>query len=198
VWIRNIKKNLLQVENDFVFMLGGNNFAVTNELYKKINKGLYDAQGSDRVFGSNAKLIKARFALLPYINIVSYRRFVYIIEDLASKGTYGVPASDIRETKQNILQQMKKIDKLAIKGHFDDNKFIKFFLRDYLFIPLLLEPSLLQKNHRYFIKVIKEIKQQIAKYDKKDYWNNLNLVVKRANHLTSKYWRKIYRNIKSF
>lgn len=202
-WIRNIKKDLLQVENDFIFMLGGNNFAMTNKIYLKIRKELYNSydtekSSGDRVFGSNAKLVGTKFASLPYVNTLSPRRFVYVAEDLFKKGTYGAPECDIRKSNKDINQQMKKIDRMAKEGYFDTNKFIKSFLRDYLFTVLTLDHSLLKTNKKYFVGFEKDLKNDLTKLNNKNYWNNLDIVVKQATLLSNKYWRKVYKNIKSF
>lgn len=193
-WFKSIKTVLSSVGNDFIFMSGGGNFAMTRETYKKINDNLYLVRGSDRVFGSNALLAKKKITYLDSPNIVSHRRFVFILNDLIEKGTYRAPMIDVRN-ETSVERQMKIIDKLALQGKLNTTKYIKNFIKDYIFVLVVLDPSLLVKKRRYFKEVFIEIKKYLSNYSTVDYWNNLDLVLERAEHLTNNFWKKIYQNI---
>ncbi|MBU1129114.1 MAG: glycosyltransferase [Nanoarchaeota archaeon] len=194
-WFLSSKKNLKKVDSDFVFMLGGYNFVITRTLFQRINlKGLNE-NSSDRIFSVNARILKAKFIKMNSINYVSPRRFVFHIRDLCNKGTYGIPLTNIRG---NFEAQAKIADKLAEEGKLDSKKFIRNYLKEYLFLVLLLNSSLLEKNKKYFKGFYKEIEKIISKYEAKDYWNNLDLLLKRAEFLTKKFWKQVYENILSF
>ncbi|MBA7675247.1 hypothetical protein ES703_83477 [subsurface metagenome] len=182
-------------------MEGGNNFAITREMYEKC--GGYDVwkgkilPSEDRILGINIKIKGGNFAYLNTPNILSPRRFVFILESLIEKGTYRSPMMDIRD-EEDVEEQMKKIDRLAKENKLDTRKYIKNFIKDYLFILLLVEPKLLFKNKQYFKGISEKIKKELSKYQLRDYWNNINLVLERAEYLANKFWEEIYKNIEKF
>lgn len=201
-WFKNIKDVVSVIGKDFIFMEGGNNFAITREMYEKcggydICKGKILRSDRDRILGINIKLKGGNFAYLNAPNIISPRRFVFILESLIEKGTYCSPMIDVRD-EEGIGEQMKKIDRLAKENKLDTRKYIKNFIKDYLFVPLLVEPKLLFKNKQYFKGVSKKIKKELSKYQLRDYWNNINLVLERAEYLANNFWEEIYKNIKKF
>lgn len=195
-WFKSVKKDLLQIHEDFLCQLGGNNFAMTSTLYAKINQN-HDLENittpqEDRIFGIRANLLRAKFAFLPYVNILSPRRFLYSIEELVNKGTYEVVFKDVRKDEADLEQQMRVVDNLAKEDRLNAEKFSKNFIRDYLMIPILLNPTLIKKNSKYFKKIDIKLEQN------QEYWNDVEKLIKDANVLTEKYFNPVYQNILAF
>jgi len=194
-WFRDVKKEVKSIGEDFVFMFGGCNFVISKNLFQKINSRGFLECSSDRILSVNAKILSAKFVKMQSINYVSPRRFVFHIKDLCDKGTYGIPLTNVRG---NFQAQSKIANDLAKKNKLKKEKFIRNYLKEYLFLVLLLENSLIEKNKRYFVGVQEEIGKIISKYNVQDYWNNLDLLLKRAVNLTKRFWKKVYKNIHAF